>query len=218
MRNLTIGLAAFATLLPGVAMAEVKHPRKLLAMTPEAFRSTVAVEDGMQAAETVISTQPAFSTRGPLFASVIEDSHLRAVVDRKTGATRYEVHQHIRYMGPRREYHLVNYAAPDGVRQVKPLLAKHGSDYCPDSDNVMACSMAKHVAFTVDEAVLATVAARYRPGSGEGLSFTLKDANERGDWHGGIVPAEAAGLLKAVADYRSKLSVASRNAPERAGI
>ncbi|MDB5687715.1 MAG: hypothetical protein JWR77_2304, partial [Rhizorhabdus sp.] len=139
MRNLTIGLAVLAAVLPGAAMAEIKHPKKLLAMTPEAFRSAATVQDDKLEFETVISTEPAFASRGALFGSVLADNYLRAVIDKRTGATRYEVHQQIRYLGQRRDYSSVNYMAPDGLKQVKPLFARHGSDYCQDSDTGTAC-------------------------------------------------------------------------------
>lgn len=216
MRRFTIGLAALAVVLPGAALADVQYPKKLLAMTPEAFEAAAVVHDDRLEFETVISTEPAFKAGGKsVLRTVMEDNHLRAIVDKRTGATRYEVHQFIRYAGPRRAYTGVNYATADGLQHVKPLLAQHGADYCPDSETNLGCSLSKRIAFSVNEADLRAVAASYGTDRSPGLTFKLKDETGK-DWRDGIAPAEVTGLLRAADAYRSKLNaLATAGAPQR---
>lgn len=207
-------LAALAMLLPVAAVAEAKPDKRLAAMTPERFRAAASTVDDPLEFETVISTERGYRRERTMKGTVGNDSHLRAVIDKRSGAIRYEVWQEIRYFGPRRAYHAVHFAAGDGVER-KPLsIARHGADLCPEPETNGDCVMTKTMVFAVDEAVLRGVAADYRAGGAESWKFKFKDDTGR-DVVSAIAPAEAAGLLLAVDDYRG--AVAARRDPAERG-
>jgi hypothetical protein len=192
-------------LLATAPAAADKLPRRLAAMTPEAFSAAITPKgDALEPAVT-LSTEQGYhpSPRSPI-APLLTDNHLRALVDRESGAVRYEVHQSIRYWGARRSYVAVHYEGADGIVE-KPLLAAHHSgDHCPNEDNWHVCSLSKRMSFEIGEDELRTIAARYAPGNAERWAFRLRDESGQ-DWHDAIVPAEAAGLLMAVDRYRATL-------------
>ncbi|PTQ10710.1 hypothetical protein CLG96_09865 [Sphingomonas oleivorans] len=195
-------VALSGTLLSGPAAAEVKQPGRLLAMTPAAFQSSALVEEDELEFDTLISTEPGFTAGRSLLRIVWNDNHLRAIVDRRTGATRYEVHQFIRYAGPRRAYRSVNYATPAGLQRAEMLKAEHGADICPNVETNGDCVLTKRLSFAVDEPLLRAIAASYRQGGSESWNFKFKEEGGH-DLRAGIVPAEVAGLLMAVDGYKA---------------
>ena len=190
--------------LPAAVSAEAVTSKRLAAMSPDAFHARSVVDADPLEFHTTISTERAFQGEKAAPGTVWSDAHLRAVVDRKTGATRYEVRKAIRYFGPRREFKTAHYVAGADLRRAPLTVAEHGGNVCPNSDFYGECQMTKTLAFTVDEAVVRDIAAAYRPGDRRGWGFKLKDQAGQ-DVDGAIAPAEAAGLLKAVTDYRSSL-------------
>ena len=205
--------ALIATIaLPSAVSAEVVTSKKLAAMSPADFHARSVVDADPLEFHTTISTERAFRDKAAA-GTVWSDAHLRAVVDRQTGATRYEVRKAIRYFGPRRDFQTAHYAAGSELRRAALTIAEHGANVCPNSDYSAECQMTKTLAFPIDESVLREVAASYRPGDRRGWGFKLKDVAGN-DVDGAIAPAEAAGLLQAVGDYRAKLGtkVASASA------
>jgi len=199
-RRAAIAMALAGLMLGASASASPKLDKKLLKMTPEDFRSATVVHDDPLEHVAVISTEEAYASgKRSALRTVWHDSHLRAKVDRATGATRYEVHQYVRYWGPRRDYASVNYLAGDTLRQAKLSLAAHDVDHCPNTDFYGDCSMSKRLAFEVDEATLRQVAASAQP-----WGFKFKDRTGSEDLRAAITPAEAAGFLSAVDAYRQQ--------------
>jgi hypothetical protein len=206
MRTLMLA-ALIAAGLPIAAGAEVNQPRALLAKTPEAFRSTATVLDDDLEMHAIISTEKAHRTGWQPFRQQGGDNYLRAIVDKRTGATRYEVKQFIRYWGTQRDYTAAHYDTPAGPQRVALTETRHGNDVCPTTENNLECPLSKHLAFEVDEQTLRQAAAAYRPGGTASWEFKFKDATGH-DVHTGIVPAEVAGLLQAVDEYRGRSNVA----------
>lgn len=196
---------AFAQTHEPVAHARVAPPRSLVAMSPEAFRTATTVKDDPLEFHATLSTEKAHREGWKLLSPYGHDNHLRAIVDKRTGATRYEVRQSLRYWGTRRDYHSAHYLTEAGLQKVALSEARHGEDVCPTTENNLECPLSKTMAFGVDEDALRAVAARYQPGARDGLAFRLKDATGH-DISSGIVPAEAAGLLQAVDHYRNGLT------------
>lgn len=201
-------IAAIALVLPAVAGAA--PDKRLAAMTPERFRAAASTVDDPLEFETVISTERGYRREKTMKGTVGNDAHLRAVVDKRSGATRYEVWQEIRYFGPRRAYHAVHFAAGDDVERRPLSIARHGANLCPEPETNGDCVMTKTMAFAVEEKMLRAVAANYRAGSKDSWKFKFKDGTGN-DVVSAIAPAEAAGLLLAVDDYRA--TVASRREP-----
>lgn len=199
-KSLTFAVAALALALSASPLA-AKLPKRLLAMTPEAFAAKVIVADDPLESEVVLSTEKGFVAQSML-QNLIEDNHIRAVIDRQSGAIRYEVHQSMRYFGSRRDYATVNYLATDGLRETPLKLARHGGDICPNEEIMEPCALTKRVVFEIDEGLLRSIAARYAPGNGDRWAYKIKDRNGA-DWEDAIVPAEAAGLLEVTSRYRA---------------
>jgi hypothetical protein len=206
MRFARIAMTALLIGAPAVALANVELPNKVYGLTPERVRAAALVEDDALEHATTISTKPAYDRFNRSLETVaLADNHLRAVIDRRTGATRYEVHQFTRYWGPRRDYSLAHYESVDGLKTVKPLHSRDGTDTCPNEETNGLCSFSKNVAFEVDEATIRRLAASYTPGAKTSWAFKLKDS-AGGDVRDALVPAEAAGLLQAVDAYRATLA------------
>lgn len=177
-------------------------PRKLRAMTPEAFGAATAIRHDPLARTTTFSTEPGHVPgRASPIRHLLSDNHLRAVVDWRTGAVRYEVHQRILYWGAhardRRDYDVASYDTPDGVRVGGLIEARDGESFCPNEDNWGRCALTRRIAFTVGAEEVRAIAARH--GSGKAEPWTYRIAERAGrHWEDAILPAEAAGLLLAI--------------------
>lgn len=178
-------------------------PKRLRTMTPDAFRAAVAVDHDADGRQTTLSTQPGFVPQllSPI-RHLLSDNHLRAVIDRASGAVRYEVHQSIFYWGPRRSFTAAHVPSTSGPRRAELTMADHGERFCPNEDNWGQCASTKRVAFTIDESDLRAIAARYRSDGGQPWSYRIEESGGR-HWTGGITPAEAAGLLLATESLRT---------------
>ena len=201
MRNLILAALAAAA-LPALAQAEARHPKSLLAMTPDAFHAATIVQDDPLEHHATLSTHKAHREGWGLFQVDGHDNHLRAIVDKRSGATRYEVRTKVRYYGTQRAYGSAHFATAAGLQTMPVTLERDGHDPCAtnDNNNNFNCALTKTLAFEIDEAAVRSIAAHDQ----QSWAFKLKDdAGE--DIRTGIVPAEAAGLLKAVDMFRAGL-------------
>jgi len=197
-RVATIGLAA---LMIGEPLAAAR-PGPSKAMSAEAFGAAVEVRHDMAARTTTFSTEPAHRpSRVSPIRHLLSDHHLRAVLDWRTGAIRYEVHQRILYWGAhardRRDYGVALHAAPDGLRVGPVLAATHGESFCPNEDNWGHCALTRNIVFVLGEDEIRAIAARGRAEPAAPWTFRIAEPRGR-EWEGGIASAEAAGLLLAV--------------------
>ena len=111
--SLALGLAAACFASPAVANAPVV-PRQLAKMDAEAFRSKATIDEDDLEFATIISTRNGFRKERRLNGSTSFDSHVEAHVDKRTGETRFEVHQSLRYWGSQRRYDTVHFTDRDG--------------------------------------------------------------------------------------------------------
>jgi hypothetical protein len=203
MRTLILsGLVAAA--VPGIALANPQLPGKLLAMSPEAFQSATTVLDDPLEFHATFSTQKAHREGWSLFSPEGHDNHLRAIVDKRTGETKYEVRTKVRYYGSQRAYSTAHFATPAGLQAAPLTLERDGHDPCAtnDNNNNFNCALTKTIAFELDEAAVRAIAAQYKAGGQQPWAFKLKDDNGA-DIRTALAPAEAAGLLRAVDSYRA---------------
>lgn len=190
-----------AVLMAAPALA-AELPKALRAMTPDAFGAATTVHHDPQARTTTFSTEAGHrpDSRSPI-RHLLSDNHLRAVVDWRTGAVRYVVHQRILYWGAhardRRSYDSASYEASDGVRVGGLIEARHGDSFCPNEDNWGPCAHTRNVAFGIGEDEVRTIAARYRPDRTEPWTYRIAEQGGH-QWQDAILPAEAAGLLQAI--------------------
>lgn len=199
MRKLILAGLIAAT-LPAMAQAETRHPKSLLAMSPDHFRAATTVQDDPLEHHANFSTRKAHRQGWNWLKTDGHDNHLRAIVDKRTGETRYEVRTEVRYYGSQRDYRSAHYATDAGLQKADLTLARHGVEFCATNDQNFNCPLTKTIAFELDENVVRAIAAN----GGQSWAFKLKD-DTGNDISSGIVPAEAAGLLQAVDQYRSGL-------------
>ena len=201
--SLFLGLAAVMLASPATANTPAV-PRKLASMDAEAFRSAATIDDDDLEFATIISTRDGFRKERRLNGSTSFDSHVEAHVDKRTGETRFEVHQSLRYRGSQRLYETVHFTDRDGNLVTQPLdHAQRGADtMCPNSDFSGDCSLTMKLAFSVDETQLRAAMTR---ADGWDLKFKGR-ANGGDDLRIRIVPAEIEGLILAVDAYRATMS------------
>jgi len=121
------------------------------------------------------------------------DHHLRAVIDRRSGAVRYELRQTLQYSGGFRDFQDAHYQAADGVATTKLTRLDGNRAHCDGLDPQAACF--EVVSFEVPEASLRAVA-------GETWNFKFKP--RLGEEHRTAMPrAEVQALLSAVERYRA---------------
>jgi hypothetical protein len=146
-RTALLALTAITGLaVGGAASAETTPlPARQTALGADHFHARAQILDDPLDVETVISSERGFQTGKGLFRAPSNDNHLRAVVDKRSGATRFEVRQVLTYMGPVRGYGEVAYengsvARPnDGEQdqgQRRPLLRTGSARALPRGDRL----------------------------------------------------------------------------------
>ncbi|WP_380878475.1 hypothetical protein [Sphingomonas sp. DBB INV C78] len=202
MRRHIYALALVTACLAAPAVANGPTlPTKLAKMEAADFRKAAIVEDDNLEFHAMISTREGFRKSQKMTGTSWGDNHLVARIDKRSGATEYEVHQFVRYLGSRRTYGAVQFEGADGNLVARKVdQANHGDDICPNSDFNGDCSLTKNIVFKVDENLLKSIAGR----SG-GWDYKFK-SDKVEDLRATLSPAEAEGLLMAVADYRARTS------------
>lgn len=196
-------VAALAIMSTSSAHAErlEKQFKKYMALTPDHFVETATLTDDRLETVATITTQDGFKIKQGLLGIVNDDHFFRAFIDKKSGTVTYQLYQSMRYVGDWAFFEQVNYEGVDDI-QSKPLtVVARDVGTC---SQLLGCFKTESVAFEVEEAVLQRVAAGY-DSSGQGKSgwlFRLK-AKSGASRDEGIAPAEAAGILKAVALYKA---------------
>jgi hypothetical protein len=193
-----IGGLTVAGATVGVASAEtVRLPAKQAALSADHFHARVQVVDDPLDIETVVSTERGFQTGKAMFRSPTNDNHLRAVVDKRSGATRFEVRQTLSYPGSLRGYGEVSYQTAQWPVAAPLTKIKDNRSQCFLFEAPEICR--EEVAFDVSESELRRAAVA----SG---AWSFKFKSDTGHEHRtAITAAEIAGLLKAVDGYRRDL-------------
>lgn len=191
------------TLLGGVAFAStgvaqpVKLPAKQAALSADHFHAKTQVIDDPLDVETVISSEQGFRAGQGLFKAPASDNHLRAFVDKRSGATRFEVRQTLMYPGSIRGYGQVSYQTSQWPVETSLTKIRDNASHCFLFEAPEVCR--EDVSFTVSESELRHAAAK--PGA-----WAFKFSSDRGYEHrAAITHAEIEGLLKAVDIYRRAL-------------
>lgn len=202
MRLTWIWLAASGTLVlgaPAVAQKLSKQAQQLIALTPADFQRTATLKDDPLDTTAQISTQPGFQEKRGLLKLVWYDNFLRAFIDKKTGATDFQVYQYITYSGSWHFYQTANFETPTGPESREVTVISRNVDSCSAYGG---CSFTEHVGFNVSEELLRSIAARYSAAPGSIWRFKF-GSKAGGDWQDGMANAEVAGLLAAVDQYRA---------------
>lgn len=194
----------------GAAAAQThKLPAKQAALTAHHFHAKTQVIDDPLDVETVISSERGFHSGKGLFKSPYNDNHLRAFVDKRSGATRFEVRQTLMYPGSIRGYGEVSYQTGQWPVSVPVTKIKDNASHCFLFEAPEVCR--EEVSFGISENELRRAAAT--PGAW-GFKFT----SDRGYEHRtAITHAEIEGLLKAVDGYRRALPAVQAAADTASG-
>jgi hypothetical protein len=155
--------------------------------------------------EAVVSTERAFRSGRGVLNNPWNDNHLRAVIDKRTGAVRFEVRQDLQYHGLFRDYRQVNFVGPKGLTSAPLIRRGDNRDTCFGPDT-LGCFGREDVAFEVDEATLRSLAAG--GDAADQWAFKFKAAQGE-DQQLGIDRAEVVALLNRVDAYRASRPVAS---------
>jgi hypothetical protein len=185
-----------------LAGADLSAPaRQMLAMTPQDFERTASVKDDALEVLATITTEPGYQEKHGLLRIVWSDNFLRAFIDKGSGAVRYQLYQRIVY-GARlyKYFRLANYETSAGPKSVETLDLGRTED-CSRSRLYGGCTRTETLAIPLDASLLKTIAAQYAPGADTAWHFRFK-AQSGEDFDGMMAPAEVAGLLAKVADYR----------------
>jgi hypothetical protein len=207
---LATGLAGAGLAVAALQAAELPaSTRQMLAMTPQDFARTASVKDDALEVLATITTEPGYQERHGLLRVVWSDNFLRAFVDKSSGAVTYQLYQRIVYEGRLYKYfRTANYETPAGPRSVETLDLGR-TEQCSRSQLFGGCIRTETLAVPLDAALLGTIATRYVPGNDAAWHFRFK-AQSGEDYDGVMAPAEVAGLLAKVADYRRVHGLASR--------
>lgn len=206
MENYICALALVSLLSAGTAAAAdrekkvSKQIQKLYAMAPDDFRSSATIRDDALETVATITTQNGFQEKQGLLGLVNSDHFFRAFVDKKSGATTYQVYKFVKYYGQWVNFELVNYETDKGpVSKSLDVLSRN----VLECNQLLGCLHEETVAWNVDETLLRWIASRYAPGEAANTiwRFRLKGkSGAQADY--GFIPAEVAGLLLAVDNYK----------------
>lgn len=205
----TVMLAVLGAAMAVPAGAEddpkiTKEVRQLIAMSPDDHAAKVVIEDDELETSARLLTLNSFQAkRGGLLRRNWSDIFLRAFVDKSSGEARIQAYftLDLLYNGwPRLER--ANYLGPDGVESVE--VTKIGSDVdCSSTRLYGGCFYQEIVAFPIEERLARSLAADYVPNGQNWWRVRFKGQSGL-DLDMRIMPAEFAGLLMRVDQYRAQ--------------
>lgn len=170
-----------------------KQLAQLRALTPDSVEGQISVKtDSLEPLITVTSDK-VWKSNGKFTDKVRSDNFLRAFIDKRTGAVRYQLYQEVTYTGEWRRFDSVNYETSNGPGSAPTT---------PISQEVIGCSFGlcayrEAIGFDVPRSVLDDVAARHSAAEVSFWRFRFKGQNGL-DWEDRISPAEVAGLVRVV--------------------
>jgi len=183
-----------------IAEKREKDKGKLLRMSPADFQRTVQITDDDLETVATLSTVKGFRSLGGLVDMVRADVFLRAHVNKLTGSASYQVYETIMYRGDDRRYETVNFQDGDAIGTAELTQVSHVILDCDPAYRYFGCSRSVDFAFDVPETLLKRVAA-----APADRFWRFKFRAQAGDdWEDMISPAEASGLLAAVAAFRDQ--------------
>lgn len=194
-------VAAFAGGQPALAAAPLPGP--LAALSPADFARAVAIVEDPLDGTVVLSTQPAYPRSRAIAGARANDVHLRAVVDRASGAVRWQVWHELVYVGGAKDMSAVHFQSGGAESMARPLSVEHWLDRCPPTDAPGFCNQATRIAFELPEQTVREIAASWQAGARQAWPLRFRDA-AGGEVTGGLAPAEAAGLVQALARWRGR--------------
>jgi len=196
-------LPAMFAAMPLTAQAYDQLPKPLARLSPEQVAQKIRIENDPLDRFMTLSTQPSWQRGRSITGAYATDVHLRALVDRETGKTRWQVWHELDYRGNARHFTAVAYRT-GGQRVEVPLQdVENWNDYNVDNDGFRRHSQHARIVFELPEGVVMDIAASYRAGSREPWRLRFV---ERGGQNvtGGLAPSEVAGLVQALQKWQGQ--------------
>jgi len=202
VRMTLLTLAGTALIWSTAGAAQDKLPKGLSRLTPETVTERIEVTDDPLEPYILVSTKDAWARGRAIDGAHARDVHLRALVDRRSGAVQWQVWHELTYRGIIQDMTEVNYRAGGRLQKTDVLIAKRWYDDCPSVDAIQtACRKYARFVFELPGNVVEEIAADYSPGDRAPWRLRFSDGND-GMITSGLAPAEAAGLIEAVAKVR----------------
>ena len=171
-----------------------KRAADYVALNPASIARQITVQaDDLEPVATFTS-EPIYKFRGGFTNEVRADTFLRVLVNRKTGATNWQVYQRLTYLYDRRDFESANYAGDDGPASVSLVISDSRLSY-----DYGVCVHEDTLAFDLHETIVRQIAAR--PAAAP-WRFRFKSRIGR-DWTDDLPPAEFASMLIAVERWRA---------------
>lgn len=198
-RFLPISLIAVTLAVAPAAAAYERLPRALAAMSPADFAAQVHIAD--KQGVVVLSTREGYTRGRVVRGAHIDDVHLRAVVDKASGRTTWQVWHDLVTVRRHRDVVSVEYLAGGELRAARPIGLDHSLGQCPPTDGSGFCNKITRIGFELPEQAVREMAASYAVGSRTPWRLHFRDAAGR-NVTSGLAPAEAAGLVAALEAWR----------------
>lgn len=201
----SLSALAIAALLafPATGHAADQLPRSLADLSSADFAGKVVVADDPAGAAVVLSTQEGYSRSRGVKGAHANDIHLRALVDRDSGRVTWQVWHELVTVRGHQGITAVHYSLGGRPRTALPIKTEHWLDDCPPADGLGMCNRLTRIGFELPERAVREIAASYDRGSRRPWRLRFQDASGR-DVTSGIAPAEAAGLMKALDEWRRR--------------
>jgi hypothetical protein len=210
LRRLSLAAAAILAVSSARADSDEDNRAAMLALTPQGVCDLVQVKDDDLDTIATFSSSNAFHLKHGFFSDSDFHPFLRAFIDKRSGATTFQVYEHTLYSDTSwRFYNSATYATAAGPVASAVTVIDREVNSC---DAYGECSYTEDIAFDVPEATLRAIAASYTPNTLNLWLFKF-GAHSGDDLKDGLMPAEVAGLLMAVDHYRQTHSIAATPKP-----
>ena len=197
-------LTAAVLLMPGCSFTP--DYQQALDMTVEDYRNKVKKDNAGAGHIIVFSSEDAVQNNPGTADSERDDNYVRAEVDRRTGATSYQIINLIHYQGEDwNHYQTVKYLTQEGVIEDKLIVVKREVTDC---SVFSGGNYIEIVGFNLSEEIVKNGAQRYKPGDKTGLKYKFFAKNGEG-YKGILFAQELVAVYSLVEEYKKNQTIGS---------
>ncbi len=185
-----------------------KELAKIGAITPADFRQSATVADDQLEPVATIATAKGFSSYGRFTDRVKSDNFFRAMIDKGSGTTIYQLYTEVTYNFAWRNFSSASVMIGGRPQSLSLTVISREMVTCAYG----SCAYRETVAIPLTEAQLREIATAGSAGPIRLWPYRLKAQNGV-DFEDAAIPAEAAGLLLAVETYRQRIGLTPTSQP-----
>lgn len=201
MARLFVAVCAAAGLTGPVAAYE-KIPSRLARQSPADVIERIRVDEAQGEAHVMVSTKKVWDRGNTVGGVHVSDVHMRAVIDRATGAAHWELWHELDLYDDRREITGLTYRLHGRSHHAALVRSQVSEEICPSVDGPpSACHVRVRSVFAIPDRVLQSVAESYRPDGQQYWELEFSDSNGE-VIRAGLAPVEVAGLRARVQQVR----------------